>query len=715
MDKTRRVPILASLVIFSLAFASLTACQKRETPIQASEATHATPAQGKRPMTMVDLISLPSLGDPQLSPDGRHLLYVLTEADWAANRRFSHIWRLDIGGPAAIQMTSSKDDTSPRWSPDGKRIAFLSNRDASMGPQIYVVSSTGGEARQLTTHQSSPPMFGVAYPRLFNINWSTDGRWIYFLASDPLSADDKARANEKDDGYAFDENYKQVHLWRVSASDGSEQRITTGHYSVLNYQLSRDGSKMVHYRGPNPIYGYVNESELWVMDAATGANAVQLTRNDVPEGPIDDVLTGAQLSPDNSMVAFLSKTNEQFEYFYKSSLFVMPATGGRAKMLLSDLPYEIMQLNWSQKGDSLFFVAIMGVHSELFQLDLATNKVRQLTDGEHTIRSWVPEFGANRHVLTFDQRSTAGDVWVMPLDGGAAPTQVTHVFDYLASEFDLPRQERTTWKGADGVTVEGLLYYPLGYQEGRRYPLVVNSHGGLASTDTFSFGRWSDYTQVLTAKGYAVLKTNYRGSGGYGDTFQRDLVGHYFNNSHLDVLAGVDHVIKMGIGDPDHLVKRGWSAGGLMTNKLITFTDRFKAASSGAGVVDWISFYGEGGERYFRHHYLGGTPWQKNPPIDNIWKQSPISGIANVKTPTIIFAGEGDYRSPIYQSVELYRALKANNVPTRLDLAPREGHGWSELRHQLFKMNEELGWFEKYAMGREYTFEKPPAKAAQTH
>ena len=228
------------------------------------------------------------------------------------------------------------------------------------------------------------------------------------------------------------------------------------------------------------------------------------------------------------------------------------------------------------------------------------------------------------------------------------------------SEFDLPAQERVEWKGADGVTVEGLLSYPLGYQQGRRYPLVVQSHGGMANADEFSFGAWSDYIPILAAKGYAVLKTNYRGSGGYGDAFQRDMIGHYFKNSHLDVMAGADHVIAMGVADPDRLIKRGWSAGGYMTNKIITFTNRFKAASSGAGMVNWISFYSQSDVRYFRTAWLGGTPWQPDAPIDTYWDQSPLKYIANVKTPTVIFVGESDVRVPPPQSVELYRALKSN-------------------------------------------------------
>ena len=291
------------------------------------------------------------------------------------------------------------------------------------------------------------------------------------------------------------------------------------------------------------------------------------------------------------------------------------------------------------------------------------------------------------------------------------PTQVTHVFDHLARDFRLPRQEKITWKGADGVTVEGLLFYPLDYQPGHHYPLVVQTHGGPASSDRFGFaGSWGSYAPVLAAMGYAVLRPNYRGSTGYGNAFLRDMVGHYYKNAHLDVLAGVDRVIALGVADSARLIAMGWSAGGHMTDKLITFTHRLKAASSGAGAVNWISMYAESDIRSYRTPWFGGTPWQRNAPISVYWDNSPLKDIANATTPTLIFVGQNDPRVPMPQSVELYRALRSNGVPTRLYVAPREPHGWAEPRHRLFKMNAELEWFERYAMGRAYVWEKAPER-----
>ena len=288
---------------------------------------------------------------------------------------------------------------------------------------------------------------------------------------------------------------------------------------------------------------------------------------------------------------------------------------------------------------------------------------------------------------------------------------MTKLFDGSRPTTGCRGRSAITWKGEDGVTVEGLLYYPLDYKPGTRYPLVVQTHGGPAASDKFGFGAPSSYTQVLTAKGYAVLKPNYRGSTGYGDPFLRDMVGSYFKNAHLDVMAGVDHLIAIGIADPDRLAKMGWSAGGHMTNKIITFTDRFKAAASGAGAANWVSMYAQSDVRTYRTPWFGGTPWQKNAPIDVYWEHSPLKYVANVTTPTIFLVGERDVRVP-HAAVggDVPRRSRAYGVPTKLYVAPREPHGFGELRHQLFKVNVELDWFEQWVTKRPYTWEKAPAR-----
>jgi dipeptidyl aminopeptidase/acylaminoacyl peptidase len=360
----------------------------------------------------------------------------------------------------------------------------------------------------------------------------------------------------------------------------------------------------------------------------------------------------------------------------------------------------------------------MGVHTEIFRIDVASRSAKQLTDGKHSIPpppapAWMIEPAADRLVFQFDEPTRFGEVWTMPVSSGGAPSRVTNVFDSLEHTFTLPRQEKVEWKGADGVTIEGLLFYPIDDQSGTRHPLVVQMHGGPMESDKFGAGAGllQNYFPVLAAKGYAVLRPNYRGSTGYGNAFYRDVVGGYFKNMQLDVLAGVDSLIEKGIVDPDRMVLMGWSAGGHLTNKLITMTDRFKAASSGAGVADWTSMYAQTDTRATRTIWFGGTPWQKNAPIETFWNNSPLKDVANVKTPTLFFVGENDPRVPLPQSEEMFRALKTNGVPTHLYVAPREAHQWGELGHLIFKANAELEWFEKFARGRTYVWESAPTPA----
>jgi dipeptidyl aminopeptidase/acylaminoacyl peptidase len=312
-------------------------------------------------------------------------------------------------------------------------------------------------------------------------------------------------------------------------------------------------------------------------------------------------------------------------------------------------------------------------------------------------------------IFQLDEPTRLGDAWTLPLDGGA-PTRVTGVYDSLERQFQLPRQEKITWKGADGVAVEGLRVYPVAYVPGQRAPLVVQLHGGPQESDKFGYGPYflMNYVPVLTANGYAVLRPNYRGSAGYGDAFLRDVVGGYFNQMHSDVLAGVDLLIAQGIADADRLALMGVSAGGHLTNKLITVTDRFKAASSTAGASNWISLFAQTDTRTGRTVWFGGTPWQAGAPLEAFWNHSPLKDVADVRTPTLFVVGENDARVPMAQALEMYRGLRANGVATRLLVAPREGHQWGELRHQLYKANAELEWFERHLAGRAYRWERAP-------
>ena len=410
-------------------------------------------AQTKRPMTLVDLMEVPSVADPQLGADGRQVLFTMDKPDWKANRRVSHIWRINSDGTDLLQMThGEKGERSPRWSPDGTTMAFLTRRGESED-QIFLLHNAGGEARPLSKHATA----------VSSISWSPDGGTIYFLASDPKTGEEKDRDQVKDDVFAFEENYKQRHLWKISVKDATEQKVSSGDFSVLDYSLSRDGRKFAFHRGPTSLSGDADLTEVWVMDA-DGGNAVQLTRNSVGEG-------SAELSPDNSQVLFRGAGSSLALQRDNGNLFVVPAAGGPIRLLTPDFPHDVSTGAWSKDGRTIYMVVNMGVHSELFQVDAAGGKPRQLTNGQHAVMEWSLVPALDRQIFQVDEPTRPGEIWMLSEGTGAVPTRVTNLYESLDREFKLPKQEKIHWKGADGVTVEGLLFYPLDYEPGKRYPL----------------------------------------------------------------------------------------------------------------------------------------------------------------------------------------------------------------------------------------------------
>ena len=641
-------------------------------------------SQEKKPMTFLDTINLKRVSGPSLSPDGKQILFTITNADWEKNGTVSHIWRLNTDGEGLVQMTNGKDgESGGTWSPDRKMVSFITKRNDER--QIFFLNNRGGEAIEFSAHKGG----------VLSHTWSPCGKKIYFTARDPLSEEEEQKKEDKDDAFIFERNEKNTHIWTIDIQTKTEKKLTDGDFTLRGFQVSRDGTKILFSAAPSPNYDDVLNAEIWLLNLEDGSKK-KITDNNIWEGRFS-------LSPDSTQILFVADTNERFEHYFQDALFLVPAAGGTPKLLLPDFKYEISDAFWSADGETIYFGANMGVHVEIFALDLTSKKVKQLTNGKHTISGfdYIPKINSVAYSLNTPYNPTT--FWIADMDD-FNPRMIYDPYPELEN-YKMAKVEAIQWKGTDGQVVEGVLFYPVDYEKGKRYPLLAHTHGGPQSSDKL---RFDSYAHARAGRGYAILKPNYRGSTGYGNDVLRDMVGHYFLHADDDVITGVEHCIKIGLADSDRLGTLGWSAGGHMTNWLITQTDMFKAASSGAGASNWISMYAQSDVRIYRTPWFLGDPWHADSPLKTYREHSPIFYVHQAKTPTLIMYGENDRRVPLPQGYEMYRGLMANGVPTELVIFPRAGHGPRELRHRLYKMNKEFQWLEKYIMGRDFKFEEPP-------
>jgi dipeptidyl aminopeptidase/acylaminoacyl peptidase len=629
----------------------------------------------QKPLTLVQILSLDTPANPVLSPDGAQVLFEISTADWKANRRVSHIWRLPAAGGPMVRMTNGSGETQPVWSPDGTRFAFL--RRVEGRNQIFLLPTAGGEAEQWTRHETA-----VSQPA-----WSPDGSRLYFVAPD------KTPDRGRDDEYVFERNQPYRRLWDIGAGpDRRERRLTDGPLDVREFSVAPDGRSLLFVGAPTPLLNDSRSGEIYRLDLASGGRQ-RLTSNGVAE-------SDPRLSPDGSQILFLAPSDPELaDGYHQRGVFVMPASGGPPRLQAPDFQGEVIAAEWA--GPGMLLLANLGLENHVFRLRPGARLPEPLTSGPRVISQFRYCPGPNRWVAISSDPASAGDVWLQE-------RRLTTLNPLLQSA-PLARVEPYRWKGKDGAALDGVLVYPIDYQPGRRYPLVAQIHGGPQGASKRNFAVYgTTYPQYWAGRGYLLFHPNHRGSSGYGNAFLRDLQGFYWRNAADDVLTGIDALVRDGLADPDRLGIMGWSAGGHMTNWLITRTDRFKAASSGAGAANWISMYSQSDIRAHRDFWFGGDPWGEGAPLDVYLKSSPAFFAQRVKTPTLIMVGERDERVPMQQSVEMYRALKRNGATVELVIFPREGHGFEELRHRLAKAVREFGWFEKHLRGIDYVPEKAP-------
>src|SRR5215213_2375818 len=622
-----------------------------------------------------------AVGAPKVSPDSKRVVYTVNEAMMTADKSefVTQIWLANIATRQNTQLTfGEKSSTNPKWSPDGNWIAFTSNRKDNRN-QLYVLSMNGGEAEPLTDGKS-----GVT-----NFEWSHDGRWIAFTMTDPKTEEEEKNDKGKNDFRWIDENFKMARLYvlplQKDANGKREPRkLTAANYHVETFDWSGDGSRIAFSHVKSPVVNDWPTSDVSIVEVASGKVTVLANTPAAENSPL--------YSPDGNSIAIIASDNPP-SWPGAGTIQIFPANGGQPKNLVASYDAQPGIAGWSSDGKRIYFSEGKGTGTQIYVLDLAANRISELTDTPATISGISLNSSGTTFGFVRQTSDTPADVFVAPV-GNFKPVQISTV----NADLKIPaigRTEVITWKSKDGKQIEGLLTYPVGYQSGQRVPLILSIHGGPAGVfqQTFIGGRGVYPLATFTSRGYAILRPNPRGSSGYGAEFRRANVRDWGVGDYQDLMTGVDKVIEMGVADQDRLGVMGWSYGGFMTTSIVTQTSRFKAASAGAPVTNLMSFNGTADIPAFVPDYFGGQFWEVK---DLYEKHSPMFNVKNVTTPTMIQHGEADIRVPISQGYEFYNALKVKGVPTRMLVLPRQPHGPTEPKMQLVTMKANLEWFEKY-------------------
>jgi dipeptidyl aminopeptidase/acylaminoacyl peptidase len=664
---------LTILLLFAMPAALLADDKEKATPTRPAE------------WTPTEMLKVKSISSVQVSPNGRRVVCAVREAvvEGEKSEYLTHLHVANADGGDAFQLTQGdKSCDNPHWSPDGESIAFTSARSGKN--DIWLIRVQGGEAEKLTEVKT-----GVG-----GFKWSPDGKHIAYTAADPKSEEEEKKAKQKDDAFVVDADLKMNRLYVVPVAKDAKgkrepRKLTDGNYSVgatfggAGFDWSPDGKTIAF---PHTVTAKVDDwptSNLSVVEVATAQVKSLVKTNAAESSPL--------FSPDGKWIAYTASDIPP-RWAFSSTVYLISADGGKSRELAETFNRQPQLLGWSADGKRLYLSEARGTMTRLYALPLE-GPPEELSKGDGVLAAVSLNQARTHFGFTWQNVRKPQEAYVSSVER-FEPRPVSRANADIPDR-SLGRTEVVRWKSVDGTDVEGLLTFPVGFEAGRRYPLLLVIHGGPAGVFTQNFTADPSIYPVaaFAAKGYAVLRCNPRGSTGYGKAFRYANQGDWGGGDFQDLMTGVDHVIGMGVADKDRLGVMGWSYGGFMTSWVITQTKRFRAASVGAGVTNLMSFTGTADIPSFLPDYFGGEYWDK---FDAYRNHSAMFQVKGVSTPTLIQHGEKDERVPISQGYELYNALKRQGCPVQMVVYPRTPHGPAEPKLLRDVMTRNLEWFDKH-------------------